>query len=970
MSKHREKQDQLAREVLLFPEQSNTDAIEKLKELCTEERPSLFVLLEALHDLSKEVKASLSDYAKDTPFAKSVIDVVISKKLININGSSWTTYRNSIIRFSFVLSKYFGITHINEFTFEYWEVLLKALVDEASFWRNEKATSIENSARTFVKAINASHSDYQIALRANKNLNRKFRAGRQTQIEYLIHKGQNYPEWSLLFEEWRNTQMIKNSKSLNASFALFVQFLKANDLDVTPLEFRLLLKKPSFWDFLRKDAENVSMSTIRSHALRIYEFTEWVIKDKLSDKEDGELISLGTPLLPLEVYHHISRFTSTDTKGKADNIKSILPIKYMNLIRQILIENDHEWPRSLQWTYRNLLNQDTREVESVWHPHLTYLYLFMLEVPVRKIQVLCLDSGEGDDEQWVHGEWKPNTSIHASYWSKNYSDFLGRGVIRKAFSNGIETTSIYINTNKTQDIEKGFSATSGYTINWHNEYLLEIINYMREWQRKYNPVNGPISYKDLPNGTFSDSPTNAVLNLIPDRFYLFRYPLNSASNKNYESAPPADYLTFKFWHLLMNELQIRLNEMGEDIVITTGWTANLPSKSIFTPHSLRGSGLTAMAEAGVPIEVLSKVIAGHASILMTLGYIKYNNAYISEILDEARLKIEQSEQENYTHFLKNSTWDDAYKYAVFNEDLDSHMWDLSRAAHLFENRQIGICPNSGTLCKEGGEVIRKNVGSTGKNLHGPVPGGSGNCVRCRFLMTGLPFLIPLWLKANKDLSDAQQISIEVDAASNDLEKLRSKRFSIVKEQGVHLVPQSLQAEIKQVEARLDAKSSKLDDALSNAHATYNLVERVKSLASEENSNFPALPNKDENFESFTEYYEVSKFKQRDFIVQASRLYPHVTDDKLEMQRNHFIDQIMFKMNMTPITLSSLTELEKKAACDAAARYLNEQLSDHELKMLESGKVDIAELGIGKCHAQELSNAVDSGLKKIAVTEVK
>lgn len=654
MVNHLEKQTQLAKEILLFDDKNIIKAILKLKHLDTEESPSLFVLLMTLNTLSNESKVIINTQAEDDPFVKSVINEVVEKRLINIDGSGWIGYRNGLVRFSFVISKYLGISHISEFSFENWEVLLQALVDESNFWRNESATVIENAVRTFVKAVNTSHTDYHIKLRAIKNSNRKSRSSRQTQIEHLSKKGHHFQEWTSLFDEWLKFQILKNSKSLKASFSLFLQFLHANNQDITPTEFMMLSKKPSFWTFL-KNSLNAKQNTLRSHALKMYEFTNWIIKDKLSDIEDGELITVATPLLPLEEYHFIANYTVSNTKGKADNVKAILPIKYLNLIRQILTENDHEWPRTIEWSYNKLLNHDTGQVEFVWHPHLTYLYLILLEVPVRKIQVLSLDSGEGDDIQWIDGAWQPNTSINAGYWSKNYGDEIGRGVIRKAYNNGVETTSIYVNTNKTQDIQQKFSATSGYTINWHNETLIKLINYMREWQRKYNRVNSPLSYIDLPSYVFSVSPTEAALNLIPDRFYLFRYPLNSATNSFYASAPPADYITFRFWHLLMNELERRLNEMGENVLITLDRTANLPSKSVFTPHSLRGSGLTALAEAGVPIEILSKVVAGHASILMTLGYIKYNNAYISNILDKARLKIEQNEQENYTQYLKNAT---------------------------------------------------------------------------------------------------------------------------------------------------------------------------------------------------------------------------------------------------------------------------------------------------------------------------
>lgn len=960
MLKKSEEAAKIAKKILLFPEQDASTDLVKLEKINLVETPSLTVILYELNGLDNDAKAALTDYAKHLPFAKSVVDVIVRHRIINIEGAGWNAYRNGVIKLSFVLYKYFSVSHIRDFTLEKWQVLREAVICESNCWRFESA-SIRNAIRTFVKTVNASQSEFTFVLKAYSSKSGRARSHQQLQIEYLVTKGQYFKSWQALFEEWRNNQLLKNGKSINASMALFLKFLIDNKLDIPPSQFVMISKKPSFWSFLKNSSRDVKVETIRSHALRMYEFIDWIIRDKLSEHESSDLLPLATPLLPMDIYHYVSSFTVESFRGKAENVKAILPVKYLRLIRQILTDNDHEWPRSLGWNYGVLKNQDTGDVEKVWCPHLAYLYLFMLEVPVRKMQVLCLDSGEGDDSEWVNRKWHPNSSNHAGYWSKNYGDKLGRGVVRKAYESGNECTAIYINTNKTQDREKGFSVTSGYTINWHNDSLLKLISCMREWQRKYNPVRGPVRYKDLPENIFSDSPTEAVLKLIPDRFYLFRYPLNQSTSPNYLAAPPADYLTFRFWHLLMAELERRLNEMGEDVVITTGWTANLPSKSIFTPHSLRGSGLTALAEAGVPIEVLSKVVAGHASVLMTLGYIKYNNAYISNVLDDARLKLEQSEQENYTDYLKNATWDDAYRYAVLNESFDKSEWSACQATHLFENRQIGICPNSGTRCHEGGKPVKRN--GKGKSLYGPVPGGNGNCVRCRFLMTGLPFLVPLWLKANKDLADAQGVSVDVEASSNELELLRSKRFSISNEQGPLHIPASLRAEIKQVEARLDAKSANLNELLLNAHATYNLVEKVKVLRNEENSRLPALFDDDDHENDSSEFHEVSLFRQRDFIVQASRLYPHIKDDKLEMERNHFIDQVMFNMDMTPITLSALTKEEKEAACDSAADFLNAKLSDCEMKMLESGSIDIKELGIIEPYAQKLSFEVDSTKKK-------
>jgi hypothetical protein len=122
--------------------------------------------------------------------------------------------------------------------------------------------------------------------------------------------------------------------------------------------------------------------------------------------------------------------------------------------------------------------------------------------------------------------------------------------------------------------------------------------------------------------------------------------------------------------------------------------------------------------------------------------------------------------------------------------------------------------------------------------------------------------------------------------------------------------------------------------------------------------------------SDSDFQEVSLFTQRDFIVQASRLYPHIKDKQIEMERNHFIDQIMFNLGMTPISLSSLTEEEKKAACDSAASFLNARLSCQEIRMLESGALDIRELGISDSDSQEFVNSVKTGMQRVALTEIK
>lgn len=950
-----QRQSELAREFILFIEQENESVIEELRSLDNDLSPSLTKILTAFDELPHSSKITFTILASENEFAQNAISIAIKHGVLKPESSAYNGYRNGLITFSFLVGKYFELTKLTELTNNIWANVARALIGDMKVWRSDVSLRTVNAARNLKNTFNKTTTGNHLKLSAYSNeSNSRGRSPNETNLDHICSSSKNYLAWLSLWNEWKKDIVLKNAKKLSAALSHFINFLKSEKVDLDPKEFLLLKHKPCFWKYI-KEINNDP----RPIAIKVHEFSNWIINDKLRDAEGGNYALLATPLLEQQVYAHVLKYKRRDFKGKAENVKAVLPIKYLNLLKTILTEDDASWPKSLAWTWQPLLNHKTNVIENVWLPHLTIIYLLLLELPVRKIQVAALDSGEGDDFRWIDGNWQFNNTCTRGYWSMNHGDTRGRGVIRRPYIESENTTSIYINTNKTQDIEQGFGATSGYTIEWHNQQIIALVDLMRDWQALYNPIDKPTAYRDLPKNTFADDPTEAVINMIPDRFYLFRYPLNAADNGSI--APPADYVLFKFWHVLMNELEQRLKELGEDVTITTGWNGSLPNKSIFTPHCLRGSGLTALSEAGVPFEILSKIIAGHSAYLMTLGYVKYNSAYISNALNEARIKIEKSEQENYTKYLKNSTWDDAYKYAIFNESLDSSRWEATKSIPLFENRQIGVCPNSGTRCNEGGESLRRDGSST---VNAPVPGGNGNCVRCRFFMTGLPFLIPLWLKCNKDLSEAQQLSTEANTISIQLEQLRAKRYKVVKEEGSLHVPSSMQVEIKQTEARLDAKSAKLDEVLLNAHAAYNLVEKIKERMAVGKATLPQLGNETHDIIGENEFHDVSLFKQRDFLIRASRLYPHIKDERLELERNHFIDQIMFNMGMTPITLSTLTPAEKESACDAAAKFLNARLSDHELSMLESGAININDLGIDARDVQALSTAIGNIKNKL------
>ena len=117
--------------------------------------------------------------------------------------------------------------------------------------------------------------------------------------------------------------------------------------------------------------------------------------------------------------------------------------------------------------------------------------------------------------------------------------------------------------------------------------------------------------------------------------------------------PPTERSIGLFWNAAMDELEKRLRSEGLDIQLVLNRNEHGQAQEVlYTPHSLRVAGLTSLAEQGVPIEVLSKLVAGHKSILMTIYYIKHDYAHITEVLNEASHKTLLESQESFSRWIK------------------------------------------------------------------------------------------------------------------------------------------------------------------------------------------------------------------------------------------------------------------------------------------------------------------------------
>ncbi|XOV81267.1 MAG: VPA1269 family protein [Aestuariibacter sp.] len=860
--------------------------------------------------------------------------------------------RNALIILLSYLEKYFQLKSLKEITLKVWVSIVSQLKNDDTSYRDQLPDRFVNATRILAKTLAKLHNnDQYISVISIKR------------SDYHFGKLVNgYENWFSFFEEWRDGLLLKSTKERNASFTKLLGYLQTIENSNDPLVFITSERNYTFWKYLVDNDVNNKRAT----ALQMNDFVNWIIEGHLIEEDEEDIgTSIGFPLLTAKEINLVIGSKYDNKPKPSESVKQAMPTKWLMLCKEILTEDDYAWPKSLDKEYVNRVNPETSRVERVWCPVSTYLYLFMCELPVRRIQVKSLDSGEGDNQIYSQEEkkWVTNTSPLAGYWKQLGSKVTERGIIRKIYSQGKESVGIYINTNKTQDRTQGFSETSGYEIPWHNESIIKYSYELLAWQQKYNPVNAPKKYKDIPKNVWSTRPTELVKEIIPDRFYLFRSPLNTSVD-----SPSADWLLNRYWLALMDELERRLKEQGEDVMVISDREKNgVPKASIFTPHGLRVTGLTAFVENGVPIEILSKVVAGHASILMTLYYIKHTPAYVSEILTSAQKSIEDNQQADFVNWLKSSAWADVQEYSIFNDKQTAKKVFEQGVRALWESNQLGLCPNAGTLCNIGGELLSK----AGKEVYGEVSGGAGNCVRCRFFISGKPWLIPLWLHGNKLLADSQKISIDVEAARAELEALYNKRKSIAKEKGPAFITSGLKAEIKSAEALLSRKTEVLDQKLCDAHATYRLIEGIRYL---DNTNFDRceaekyIPIRHVDSPEETKFFEQNKFRQQDMLVQASRLYAHIRDNDLERERNHFIDKIMLNAGMKPITMGTLTEEEVESASDALASYLAYKFSDQELSQLGANTITLKQLGVKISSTEQFISMAEAHTKSLENNE--
>ena len=766
-----------------------------------------------------------------------------------------------------------------------------------------------------------------------------YRVRKKSDVKFHWATAQDPPldHWRRYLAQWLAERPVKSQALKLGEF--FLNYLLANpSVTRNPEEFCRRTYMPTVpyrdWVGVRHQNTRALFDTNNLGA----EFIEWLLDTHLSTPDD-----LGRPVRSPDHWNPVTRL-----QRKAQPIhthREAIPTRYINEMIRILTEHDSAWPKGQPSEWFSRFNPDVGRWEKTWSPLRVSALLLKLHLPLRTFQIRMLDSGEADSQRYVDGQWVENEGFLAP--SQSIRVVVRRGFLRKFTDRltGQVHTGFFVNTNKTQDRGKD-EADKGYEIPWQHGDAIKVVSGLLCWQQRHNPITAPQRWAGLHDAGIVRAGRSGEFARHGEACFLFRDPCGT-----YPNEPLTDSRLRLFWIALLGELERRVAARGETLadgspilfIDKRHPASGQPLRAIYDLHTLRVSLITALAtEGGVPIPILSKCIAGHASILMTLYYIKLGVPQINEKLADAQKKIGLEEQRNFVRFLQSAEHKTLASLVASN--------DASGVTALHKNTpgswvigENGICPVGGTLCSKGGPKLTSNPQLAD---YAPTPGGPRNCVRCRFFVTGPAFLgglVTHFNAAGVQLAAAAERFRTREATIRSLEDKVAATEKLAQRS-------SLMADLHAAQDHHQRDMLKVDELAHNLHAVYRLTERCRAIVATAKSHPPdgklnlVLVGDQADLEAAIEL--TTDFELMNAVCQTARVYPGDDPTLANLRRARILDAMLARNGRQPV-FSALSEEEALVVGNEFVNLLIRRLGHADTVALVEGKRMMDAAGIAQ-----------------------
>lgn len=746
----------------------------------------------------------------------------------------------------------------------------------------------------------------------------------------------NDAEWLAFFDDWRSSTRANRNESRQMLRHLARWSREAFPGSSVAEVMTARVRTPKLSERLRASAG--SNLKLYANMLRLAQRFSSFLEDELRG------MGVGDALWPLVTQSEadaaaIARKGAKAGARHAESRSCPLPPQFQPIVEEILAEGEDGWPGKCGLFHETLIDARGRG-RRVYCPVLPIFYRAMLILPLRGAQMARLDSGEGDEEMFDGAErqWKPNASRLAGYWKKQ-GDRHGtlRGFARREGDPAAFVTGFHINTSKTGN---------PYVVPWEHPKLHRMLWELRLWQEEHHPVTVPVEPEFYGDQTTKVSEER--IETMPAIFALFRL-LGTGRNRGI-SSPPSHRKREQAWQEIMAETEKRWNERNPAdpvTIVKRNAKTKQPYAAAYNVHGLRVAGLTRLFMSGVPLEVLSKLVAGHRGLLMTLYYIKFKPSHVHKMLEEAEVRSDAAAAQGFMSDMRDWTIEQARKRAAFlQDDGVAAAAEMDGALKMmFTDVKIGMCPWAGTRCSDGGSLDRsvKRGDGVEQMHHKPVEGGEKNCIMCRHLVSGPPWMKQLWLFGTALFERFSQAADRTDELDRRKEAVVARRNAASQE--------AERAFLQREEAALDIQRDALASAQLLTLTSIDRVKRLLAIAEEirlRNGSAGVEGGVDlvaQDAASVVEFMECDDFERSSVITASSRVYPMMHDAKSEARRDAFLDRMMWENGGTPLTFAPLTEEQKRFAQDSLARLLMEKLEREETRAVIEGRLRLEKMGL-------------------------
>jgi hypothetical protein len=793
-------------------------------------------------------------------------------------------------------------------------------------------------------------------------------------------------QWRALAAEWLATVKEGKAAAMESMKIFLVNYVHGQALDPDPAKFLSgsnstpCLYDSCFTHFKTKK------EIIKRHG-KVIDFVDYVLRSYFSvDDDDGNTIispAFRNPIPPLPEAVGVNHTSSNDESNKL-----VLPHYFITRLRHLLCPAqaksfaDWSWAQAAEekngwfvvpadcidktdpdcvWRYRTTSQHERstygygKSVLEMWSPARAVALYLKLQLPLRTFQVRMLDSGEADTHRYVKGEWVKNKSRLAKGNDRNP---CRRGVFRQMTDDFKHRpmTGLFVNTNKTADKGKD-EWGKGYSIPWEHSEVLYWLEKLRDWQEKYNPISAPVAWTDLELKHVGKTKADVQLKAMGVTCFLFR----DAAAEGTDKAKPiaATNSLDALWYKLLGTLEVQcraeqLSDLaGKPLVFVR---ADTQATTNYPLHALRVSLITAYAlEGGVPLAILSKCIAGHARLVMTLYYTKAGITYCTETMDAATKRLMVDEQENYARWLKDKTYQQLETHGAYSHPaaISAMIAAMQNGASLTKDDK-GFCPKGGWGCDSGGVYVNED---TGKVTYGEVPGyPQKNCPRCRWFFTGPAFLDGLhnhWNNIQLQMGDVGERIVKLEGQITALE---DEQFEC-QENGRLFMEQDKLNTLRKIHQSEYEKNNKYAE---DSSATFRLIARCTALArSEPQDDGVQLVAVGGLKDVRVAVEECSKLRQVLTAVVGSTVYPEHDVSKAVLQAGKAFEMMLARNGKEP-ALFRLPDDEFASVIQHITRLLAAEAgSIKEALPFIEGARQLAELGLD-LNMEQLAQEMASG----------